>query len=231
MRRVLAVLTLGVAIGVGLPTTAAAGGLDLRIGGFKPAADSTLFRDNTELYTVDKGDWLGIYGGAEYSAGFGDNFEIGFHIDGYGRSIGTSYRDFERPSGRLITQTLKLRTVPMGVTLRYVVRPERGQITPYVGAGADLVYWNYQEFGDFIDFDDEVNLPVFPDHFESDGVAPGFHVAAGVRVPVSYDFSIVGEVRYLWAKDDMSGDFGAYTGPDKLHISGGSATVGLNVRF
>jgi hypothetical protein len=214
----------------GLPTSASAGGLDLRIGGLKPNADSTLFMDDSSLYTVNKGDWKGIYGGAEYSFGVAQNFELGFHVDGYGRSVNTTYRGFTRPSGREITQSLKLQTVPMGVTLRYVARPGRGQVTPYLGAGADLVYWKYDERGDFIDFDDP-GLPVIADHFSADGTAPGFHAVAGVRVPVGYDFAIVGEVRYLWVKDDMGGDFGSYRGPDKLDLSGPSATLGVNIRF
>lgn len=230
MRRVQAVLILGIVTVAGLPTPAAAGGLDLRIGGFKPNADSALFRDDSELYTVDKGDWKGIYGGVEYSFGVAENFELGFHIDGYGRTVDTAYRDFTRPSKREITQSLKLQTVPMGLTLRFVPRPGRGEITPYIGAGADLVYWNYEEVGDFIDFDDP-GLRVIGDHFAADGTAPGLHAVAGLRVPVGYDFSIVGEVRYLWVKDDMGGDFGSYRGPDKLDLSGPSATLGVNVRF
>ena len=228
MRRVLAVLMW--VIVAGLPTLASAGGLDLRVGGFKPEAKSTLFRDNTELYTVDKGDWAGIYGGVEYSFKVAENFELGFHVDGYGRTVDTAYRDYTRPSGREITQSLKLQTVPMGVTLRFVPRPGRGDITPYFGAGADLVYWKYEELGDFIDFGDP-DFPVIADHFAADGTAPGFHAVAGLRVPVGYDFSIVGEVRYLWVKDDMGGDFGSYRGQHKLDLSGPSATLGVNIRF
>jgi hypothetical protein len=228
MRRVLAVLTLGIV--AALPSPAAAGGLDLRVGGFFPAEKGTLFEDVRELYSVNDGDWKGVYGGVEYSFGLGEKLELGLHVDGYGRTRNTFYRDFTRPSGREITQELKLQTVPMGVTLRFVPRPGRGEVTPYLGVGADLVYWKYEEFGDFIDFESE-RQDVIPDFFQADGTAPGFHVAAGVRVPVSYDFSIVGEARYLWAKDDMGDDFGAYTGPDKLDLSGFTATLGVNIRF
>jgi Outer membrane protein beta-barrel domain len=228
MRRVLAVLTLGVV--AALPSPAAAGGLDLRIGGFVPVEKGTFFRDLRELHTVDKGDFKGIYGGVEYSFGLGENLELGLHVDGYGRTRHTSYRDFTRPSGREITQSLQLQSVPVGMTLRYVPRPGRGEVTPYFGVGADLVIWSYDAEGDFIDFE-SADMRVIPDHFVSDGTAPGFHVAAGLRVPVGYDFAIVGEVRYLWAKDDMGGDFRAYVGEHKLDLSGVSATLGVNVRF
>ena len=228
MRRVLAVLTLGVV--AALPSPAAAGGLDLRIGGFFPEEKGTLFGDLRELYTVDNGDFAGVYGGAEYSFGLGEKFEVGLHVDGYAKTRHTAYRDFERPSSREINQSMELQVIPVGMTLRFVPRPGRSQVTPYLGVGADAVFWNFEERGDFIDFDDD-GLPVVPDIFYADGTAPGFHVAAGLRVPVGYDFAIVGEVRYLWADDDMGGDFGAYVGDHRLELSGLTATVGMTIRF
>jgi outer membrane protein with beta-barrel domain len=224
MRRVVAVLAVSVL--AGLASEASAGGLDLRIGAFFPRAESNLFLDDAILYTVDKGDWIGVYGGAEYSFGVADKVELGFHIDGYGRSPNTSYRDFVRPSGREITQTLDLYTIPVGMTLRFVPRTGRGEISPYIGVGPDVVFWQYEEFGDFIDFDDPA-MPVIPDHFLSDGAAFGFHVVAGVRVPISYDFGIVLEGKYIWAKDDMGEDFRG----NKIDLSGPSATLGFQIRF
>jgi outer membrane protein with beta-barrel domain len=224
MRRVVAVLALSVV--AGLASNASAGGLDLRAGAFFPRTESNLFIDDSVLYTVEKSDWIGFYGGAEYSFGLSDKVELGFHVDGYSRSPNTFYRDFVRPSGREITQTLKFETIPLGMTIRFVPRTGRGEVSPYIGVGPDVVFWQYEEFGDFIDFDDPTH-PVIPDHFLSDGAAFGFHVAAGVRVPISYDFAIVGEVRYLWAKDDMGEDFRG----NRIDLSGPTATIGVNIRF
>ncbi len=96
-----------------------------------------------------------------------------------------------------------------------------------MGAGADLVFWHYEEIGDFIDFQDPA-LTVFPDQFRRDGVAPGFHVLAGLRVPINRDFSVTGEARYLWAhENDMGGDFAG----NRLDLTGISATVGVHIRF
>jgi len=51
-RRAIAVLSLGLL--AALPATAGASSLELRIGGFIPRADSNLFRDDSDLYTVNK---------------------------------------------------------------------------------------------------------------------------------------------------------------------------------
>jgi opacity protein-like surface antigen len=223
--RLVGTLLITLAVTAVTASSSLASGLDLRAGAFFPRADSNLFDDDSELYTVDKDDWIGFNGGAEFAWSFGEKFELGFHIDGYNRSINTEYRGFERESGRAITQTLELTTVPLGFTVRFVPGG-RHRVTPYFGGGADVVFYEYQEFGDFIDFEDP-DLPVIGDDFFSDGSAFGLHAVAGVRIPVSYDFAITGEVRYIWAKADMGDDFRG----NEIDLSGPSATIGLHITF
>jgi hypothetical protein len=220
MRRIVVVM-LGVLGAV--PAVSWAGSLELRGGIFVPRADSNLFRDDSELYTVEKSDWKGFTGGAEYSFQIAEHVELGFHLDGYSRTVHTSYRDFVRENGREIQQSLKLTLVPLGVSLRFVPISGRS-ITPYATVGADVVFYSYEEFGDFVNFD---TLDVVDDSFISEGVAPGFHVAGGIRIPVGHDFRMTGEVRYQWAKADMADDFRG----NKLDMNGLSATVGFNLRF
>lgn len=151
MRRAVACVTL-VMLGA-LPGSASAGGLDVRLGAFFPRESSNLFSDDRVLYTVEKNGWRGFTGGVEYSARVAPNLELGVHVDGYGRTLDTVYRDFTTDTGRDIAQTLKLEIVPVGVTLRLIAGGRRSTVVPYVGVGADLYYWRYEEFGAFIDFD------------------------------------------------------------------------------
>lgn len=225
MRRAAGVLALCVAV-FALPASAAAGGLDVRLGAMWPSADSILFDDDEELYFVNDGDWVGFTGGAEYSLKVVDNLELGFHIDGYGKNVDTAYRGFEHEEGGDIRQTLELDIVPMGFTLRLIPTSRRAKVAPFVGVGADLVLYEYKEYGDFIDFFDP-DLPVLFDSFVSDGVTVGFHATAGVRVFVSDDFAVVGEARYLWAEDDMDDDFRG----NRIDLSGIAATLGVHIRF
>ncbi len=227
MRRMVVVAALGAVAFAAVPSRAAAGGLDLRAGAFIPRAESDLFDDTNELFGVEKDDWIGFTGGAEWSFNVADHVELGLHVDGYGRELDTEYVDFERPDGSLIFQTLKLTTVPAGATLRFVANPGRGRLTPYVGVGVDVVYYEYEEFGDFIDFSDEINLPVRSDFFVDSGAAFGVHAAAGLRFPIGDDFSVVAEGRYLWAKTDMGEDFSL----NEIDLGGPSATIGINLRF
>ena len=226
MRRLMAVLTLGLC-GALLPAPSTAAGLDVRFGGFFPRADSNLFADDSELYTVSKNDWQGFTGGIEGDFILAKNFELGLHFDGYSRTLDTAYRDYEAPNGADIRQTLKLETFPVGVSFRIVPTSRKARIAPYLAVGADLVIWRYREIGDFIDFFDP-SLPIIADSFESNGAAPGFHVAGGLRVMMNEDIGIVGEGRYLYAKEkNMGEDFRDL----ELDLSGWSATIGMHVRF
>jgi len=219
-----------------VPGMARAGDIHARIGAFFPRADTgaanDLFRDANELYThggdlsgVDSKDWIGVFGGLEYSVGFGELIEVGLHVDGYGRTLDTSYRDFVDEDGFEIFQTLKVTAVPTGVTLRFAPGSRTG-IEPYVGGGIDAVWYRYEEFGDFIDFRDAAQ-PVIPDDFVSEGWAFGAHAVAGVRIPINYDFAIVAEGRYLWAEAEMGRDFRR----NRIDLTGASATLGVLIRF
>src|SRR5687768_11083780 len=94
MTRVRAILLVGVALSFSMPASASASGIELRVGGFAPRGSSDLFDDVDELYAVDESDFTGFTGGIEYSVGVGDRLEIGFHLDGYGRTVTSAYRDF-----------------------------------------------------------------------------------------------------------------------------------------
>ena len=225
MRRAAAVLALGVVMAV--PASARASGLDIRIGGFQPHANSNLFDDDESLYTIRKRNWRGITGGAEFSSRIARNVEIGFSVDGYGRERDTHYRDIVRDDGSEIRQTLKLNIVPVGVTVWLVPTSRRSRIAPYIGAGVDAFFWKYEEFGDFVAFPFQPGDPIISDSFRSDGVAPGFHVAGGLRLFVSDDFGLTGEVRYTVAKANMKDDFVG----NRIDLGGFGATVGVHFRF
>jgi len=229
MRRTITVVALS-ALAV-LPNRASADGFDVRLGAFQPRGHSNLFEDDISLYSkngrdLTMGDWLGASGGIAYNARVARNVELSFHLDGSGRTIHTAYRDYVTESGGEIQQSLKLNVVPLGVSLRVVPTGRHVRFAPFVAVGADLVFYNYEEFGDFIDFDSP-DRPVFTDSFKSEGVTPGFHVAAGLRFALTDDVRLVGEYRYQFAEDDMGDDFRG----NRIDLTGSSVTLGVNVRF
>ena len=229
-RRAMAVLTLGIlAI---LPATARASSLELRIGAFFPRADSLLFHDDSVLYTVSKSDWTGVYGGAEFSIAPKPHIEVGFSLDGYGQTVHTSYRDYTRPDGTEILQSLKLTLVPLGVTVRFLPLDQYATVSPYIGVGPDLIFYQYEEFRGLHRLPSP-GLDIRGDHFQSDGAHPGLHVTGGLRLRIGHDFSLLGEGRYQWGEVDLGEDFRAQPGqaPLRLDMSGWSVVGGLSIRF
>ncbi len=242
MRRATLTLTLLV-LTVAAASRAGAAGFDARIGGYFPRGDETLFLDDRSLYLKDgapleKSDFYGVYGGVEFNHVLMPNVELGIHLDGYGRTVDTSLAAWTRPDGSEIRQSLKFSQIPLGITIRFLPTSKRARIVPYVGGGVDAVFWNYEEFGDFVDVfspdcGTDLGCPVVPDHFRSSGTAFGFHALGGVRVYLNRDIAIVAEGRYQWAKDDMGEDF-APNEPgliNTIDLTGATFTVGVHVRF
>ncbi len=245
MRRATLSLTLMAGL-VAAAGSASAGGFDVRIGGFFPMGSDAynpdpnatpvfLFGDLNALYTrhadPDRGvrtrDFRGVFGGIEYNTAVAPYVEVGISLDAYGRSIDTSYRDHIRSEDDSeIEQTLKLSAVPLGVTVRVMPTGKNAVFVPYLGAGVDVLFYIYEEQGDFIDFEDP-DYAIESDLFRDSSAMLGAHAVGGLRVYLNRDFAIVGEARYQWARKDMGEDFSNY----RLDLSGASFTVGLHVRF
>lgn len=226
MTRARAALLLGIALLLGAPATGSASGVELRLGGFGPRGESDLFADVDELFGAEPSDFLGFTGGLEYSLGLGSRVELGFHIDGYGRRISTSYVEYEHEDGFPIVQDLQLAIVPIGASLRVLPFGRRSRVSPYLTVGGGVYLYEYEEEGEFIDFFTE-DLAVGFDSFVSNGAALGFHVAGGLRVALNHDFSLTGEVRYQRAETDMDDDFEQ----NRIDLGGTSVTLGVHLRF
>jgi opacity protein-like surface antigen len=231
MRRTMVLIGLAMAASLGAGH-AAAGNLELRVGRFAPRTDSNLFRDASELFTVSKKDWRGWTGGLEYNTEVTPQFEVGVSLDAYSQDVDTNYREFTRPDRREILQTLKLSVVPVGVSLRVLPLERHSVLRPYVAVGGDVIFWRYEEFGDFIDFR-SANRNIVADSFRSEGVKLGAHVAAGLRLRLTHDLSATGEWRYLAASRATMGDDFEARPPDvnELDLTGQSFTFGVNLRF
>jgi hypothetical protein len=221
-----------------LGAAAYAQGFDVRFGAYFPSAGSNLFDDVSSLYTpgaafgiatppgVSDSDWEAFFGGVEYNHRIARNVELAVSFDWYGKTLDTSYRDYVRQDDSPIFQTLRLQIMPVGLSVRIVPTSRRARIAPFVVAGVDAMIYQYEEFGDFVDFFDP-DQPIIPDSFISDGVAFGVHAGGGLRIALGDDFAIVGEARYYWSETDMDDDFAA----NRIDLGGLAVTAGFHLRF
>ncbi|MGE3277254.1 MAG: hypothetical protein AB7O67_19235 [Vicinamibacterales bacterium] len=161
---------------------------------------------NREIFLFDVSDFGSATVGAEWVVPVGEYLEAGGRVGFVRRTVPSVYRDYVRPDGTEIEQDFRLRTVPISGTLRILPLGRSAPIQPYVGGGIVLVSYRYSETGDFIDFSDPVNLPVFRDSYVASGTAVGAEAVFGLRVPAG-PLAFGGEVRYQKAEADLSNDF------------------------
>jgi opacity protein-like surface antigen len=237
MRRITAVVTFAVLAAWPRPSTA--GNLDVRVGAFFPRATSDLFADDARLYLHDgqlleKNDWIGWAGGLSYNSKVAKNFEIGVNLDGYSRTVDTSYRAVTDNFGGEIRQRLEFDMLPLGLSFRLVPTRRSARFAPFVEVGPDVVFYEYKEHGDFLVDPNDTNCvtphgcDIVHDAFKSNGAAFGLHAGGGLRVRVSDDVSVVGQYRYYFVEDEHMGeDFQGF----HLDLNGGMATFGVNIRF
>ena len=248
MRRATLTLTLLALLATGA-SRATAAGVDLRIGGFFPRgrdcgipsnqrAEYTLFQDVCDLYFVQPSDFNGVYGGIEFNQVLTNYVEVGVHYDYYSRTTDSSYRDYTWDDGSEIRQQLRLRVAPLGVTVRLLPTGKKHKVVPYVGGGVDALFYQYEEYGDFVCFppsggECRFDYDVIPDAFVSESTAFGYHALGGLRVYLNRDFAIVGEGRYQWGNDEMGDDFAPNEPglPNRIDLSGWTATIGVHIRF
>jgi hypothetical protein len=141
-------------------------------------SDSDLFTFVQKQLTVEPGDFdaptlafdLGVSAGSRTEAVFGVEFG--------GATIRSEYREFLDNDRLPITQVTRLRQANLSGSLKLALTP-RGQqvgsvawipnaITPYVGAGAGALWYQFHQSGDFVDF---LDLSVFSETFQSSGWA------------------------------------------------------------
>jgi len=196
------------------------------------------WEDTESVFTLDASDFEDFSLGFSYVQSLGNKLEVGFNVDFFEETVRSEYRDFVDQSGfpilhdsilSLVPLTVDLRFLPIG---RYRVRPGGRHIvqpTFYFGVGAGLVFWDYEERGDFLDFTFDPPV-IFGDHFSDDGVALEVHGLAGVEIPVGPRTNLLFEGRYSFAEDDLGGDFSDLPERD-IHLGGGAVYGGLSFRF
>jgi hypothetical protein len=191
----------------------------------------------TDQLTLNRGDFNAPGIAGELGITLTDRAEAVIGVDFAHMKATSEYRRFVDNNRQPINQTTRLNQVNMTGSLRYALT-DRGRavstlawvprgVTPFVGAGGGVVYYDLSQIGDFIDALDP-RLAVFPDAFYSDGWAPTAHVFGGVDVRVTRRLFTTFEGRYRWSKGDLSSQWIDF---DPIDLSGFRLSAGINVPF
>jgi opacity protein-like surface antigen len=195
-------------------------GLDSRVNDDVLVAD--LLSAQPLLFEIK--DFNGVHVGGEYLIGFG-RIEAGVGLGYTQRTVPTIYAHLTHSDGSEIEQDLKLRTIPVTFTARFLPLGRGAVVEPYIGAGIAAIRWKYSEVGEFVD---ALDNSIFPARFTADGTAVGPTVVAGLRAPVS-NWTIGGDLR--WQKAEAKGLFDKGFLGDKLDLGGWTTNFTVGVRF
>jgi opacity protein-like surface antigen len=203
-------------------------------------ADSELFTFVQRTLTVDRKDFNAPAIGADVEVAMTPRSSIVAGFDFSQASKDSEYRDFVDNQRLPIAQTTRLREWNFSGSVKFALTPKVREIsrrawvpavvTPYVGAGAGLMRYEFVQFGDFIDVN-TVNMDIFTDTLRADGWTPSAQVFGGIDVKVWRRMYVSGEARYLWSKTTASDvDFRDDT-IDSIDLAGLKATVGIHYMF
>jgi hypothetical protein len=198
-------------------------------------ANGDIFDFVTEEHTLGRRDFDAPYLGAELGLRVSEQLDITLAVGFQESSQESEFRDWVDPDDLPITQETGLSQLPATIGVRYYPVP-RGRalgrfawvprtFTPFIGGSIGLVSYDFEQFGEFIDYD---TLDIFYDDFISDGEAFLARASAGLNISVGPQFLFSVEGRYNWADAKMEGD---YFGFDPIDLDGFQVLGGLAVRF
>jgi hypothetical protein len=214
---------------VGTPPASAQQQLSFSVGGFSPHSEGSrpstdVLLNNLDFLAFRISDFGGPIFGGEYLTALGNNFDAGFGVGYYKRTVPTVYNDFVNSNGNEIVQELRLRVVPFTATVRWLPMGHHNGVEPYIGAGVGVFNYNYSESGQFLATDNSI----FNGTFTGSGTATGPVILGGVRVPVG-SWGVGGELRYQSAEGKLPADQD-FSG-SKIDLGGFTYTFTINVRF
>jgi hypothetical protein len=130
--------------------------------------------------------------GGEWLIGIGNFLEGSVGIAYYtSRGVPSWSANFQNTNGSEITQTLRLRIVPITATVRFLPLGRSGVVEPYIGAGVGIFNWRYSEVGQFVASDQSI----YTASYAATGTNAGPVVLGGARIPFG-KYAIGGEIRW-----------------------------------
>ena len=150
-------------------------------------------------------------------------------------SVGSEYRNWVDNNRLPINQTTELRQASFTGGVKFALMRRGREVgtlawvpqrfVPYVGAGGGVVWYEMEQFGDFVDFQD---FSVFPDLFESSGFTPTGYVNGGVEVHLYRPLFVTLDGRYQWTSAELSG---TWVGFEPLDLGGLRLSTGIKIVF
>ena len=218
--------------------------LGFRLGFAAPAGRSEIFDFVSDELShpgtdgdepLDRGDFAGLDVQGELAIRVHDRIDIALNVAHSESSTRSEFSDFIGTDDLPIEQTTEFSRTPVTIGLKGYLRDRGRSVSrfawvpygwaPYVTVGGGFVVYDFDQRGEFVDFE---TLDVFRATYESDGTAGAAHAGAGLELSLGRHLLATGEARYLWSNAEMSRDFVDF---DDIDLSGAQIALGLALRF
>jgi len=190
--------------------------------------DNDVLNENRNVLAFEIGDFNGPTIGLEWLVPLGGYFEGGAGLALSRRTVASTYERFTDRDGSEIEQDLKLRLVPIALTIRVLPLGQTSPVQPYLGGGLGIVGWRYSESGEFVDF--EQRNAIFREQYVASGSETGPIVLGGLRFAgdaMSGGF----EIRYQSADADLGRPFSILQRSPRIDLGGWTYQVTVGWRF
>lgn len=189
--------------------------------------DDDVLNENLNFLAFDVSDFNTVSIGGEWLVPLGNYFEAGAGIGFTRRTVPSVYSDFVDRDGSEIEQDLRLRTVPMALTIRVVPLGQSSGMQPYLGGGLGIIAWRYSETGEFID----PQRVIFREQYVASGNATGPLALGGIRF--GGDTVMAGfEARYQKADAELGSRFSSpFLAEPRIDLGGWTYQVTFGFRF
>ncbi len=211
------------------------GSVGLRLGFDQALVGGDLYSYFNSDFTLSRRNFGAVDVAGDLAFALNPRVDLLFGLGFSGSEARSEYRNWLDNFNLPIRQTTALARVPLTASVKWYLAPQGraigrfawvpGGVTPYVGAGVGLIWYQVRQWGDFINFADS---SVMYDELSSAGWALSGHAFAGFEVPIGPRWAVTAEARYTYAQGGVGGDFKGYNGID---LSGVAVTAGLAVRF
>jgi hypothetical protein len=211
------------------------GSVGIRGGWLFGREGSDVFTFVQEQLTVEPNDFDAPTLAVDVGVAVAPRIEAVFGVELGGGTVRSEYRDLVDGDRLPISQATRLRQANLSASLKLALTPRGRDIgslawvpsaaTPYVGAGAGALWYEFHQTGEFVDF---LDSSVFTDTFQSYGWAPSAHIFAGVDVKLARRLFLSGEGRYLWSQAELGPDFASFK---PIDLTGFKLTAGINYLF
>ncbi len=199
--------------------------LNFKVGLFNPTLDSDLWDINIENLVFQKEDMRDLYFGIEYERFAGKYLSVSFEAGTYSQTVLSQYRDFVYDDDSPIFQNMYLNITSLEFNFKLYPLGFKRVFVPFIGGGAGIYSWKYEQWGDFINFEDDTVEEGYADTRE---YTPGFNVRGGFVFRFRRHMGISFEAKYHYLRGTLSSFFEGF---EKLDLSGMTFNVGLNLYF